>query len=108
MAPKWPAYLMQFERSINTWKMLNFMVTDNSLFNNDKFSSSTVSSLIGRYQGASDEATRISIAKKINTALVNEAWFIPFYEKQANFAFKGIKIKSAQAGNVIPFLYNIK
>lgn len=108
MAPKWPAYLMQFERSINTWKMLNFMVTDNSLFNNDKFSSSTVSSLIGRYQGASDEATRISIAKKINTALVNEAWFIPFYEKQANFAFKGIKIKAAQAGNVIPFLYNIK
>jgi peptide/nickel transport system substrate-binding protein len=107
MAPKWPAYLMQFERSGNTWKMLNFMVTDNSLFNNDKFSTSDVSSLIGRYQGASDENTRIALAKKINTALVNEAWFIPFYEKQANFAFKGIKIKSAQAGNVIPFLYNI-
>ena len=107
LAPKWPAYLMQFERSGNTWKMLNFMVTDNALFNNDKFSSSTVSSLIGRYQGASDEATRVALGKKINTALVNEAWFIPFYEKQANFAFKGIKIKSAQAGNVIPFLYNI-
>jgi peptide/nickel transport system substrate-binding protein len=107
MAPKWPAYLMQFERSGNTWKMLNFMVTDTALFNNDKFSSSAVSSLIGRYQGASDENTRIALAKKINAALVNEAWFIPFYEKQANFAFKGIKIKAAQAGNVIPFLYNI-
>jgi peptide/nickel transport system substrate-binding protein len=107
MAPKWPAYLMQFERSVNTWKMLNFMVTDNSLFNNDKFSSSAVSSLIGRYQGASDEKTRLGLAQKINAALVNEAWFIPFYEKQANFAFKGISIKAAQAGNVIPFLYNI-
>lgn len=108
MAPKWPAYLMQFERSVNTWKMLNFMVTDNSLFNNDKFTSSTVSSLIGRYQGASDDKTRLGLAQKINTALVNEAWFIPFYEKQANFAFKGINIKAAQAGNVIPYLYNIK
>ncbi|MFM6940196.1 MAG: ABC transporter substrate-binding protein [Rhodoluna sp.] len=107
MAPKWPAYLMQFERSVNTWKMLNFMVTDNSLFNNDKFTSSAVSSLIGRYQGASDDKTRLALAKKINTALVQEAWFIPFYEKQSNFAFKGIQIKSAQAGNVIPFLYNI-
>jgi peptide/nickel transport system substrate-binding protein len=108
MAPKWPAYLMQFERSVNTWKMLNFIVTDNSLFNNDKFTTSTVSSLIGRYQGASDDATRLGLAKKINAALVNEAWFIPFYEKQANFAFKGINIKAAQAGNVIPYLYNIR
>ena len=108
MAPKWPAYLMQFERSVNTWKMLNFMVTDNSLFNNDKFTTSDVSSLIGRYQGASDEGTRLGLAKKINAALVNEAWFIPFYEKQSNFAFKGVNIKAAQAGNVIPYLYNIR
>jgi hypothetical protein len=64
--------------------------------------------LIGRYQGASGDATRLELAKKINTTLVNEAWFIPFYEKQANFAFKGINIKAAQAGNVIPYLYNIR
>lgn len=108
MAPKWPAYLMQFERSINTWKMLNFMVTDNSLFNNDKFTDSTVAGYVGRIQSSSSEADRISLAKKLNTYLVQQAWFLPFYEKQSNFAFKGISVKSAQAGNVIPFLYNIK
>ncbi|MEN9716018.1 MAG: hypothetical protein RJA35_1485, partial [Actinomycetota bacterium] len=101
-------YLMQFERSGNTWKMLNFMVTPDALFNNDHYTDGTLSSLIGRYQASSTDATRVAIAKKINEYMVQQALFIPFYEKQANFAFKGISIKSAQAGNVIPFLYNIK
>jgi peptide/nickel transport system substrate-binding protein len=108
MAPKWPAYLMQFERSINTWKMLNFMVTPDALFNNDHYTDGNLSSLIGRYQASSTDATRLAIAKKINEYMVQQALFIPFYEKQANFAFKGLTIKAAQSGNVIPFLYNIK
>lgn len=107
-APKWPASLMQFERAINGWKMLNFMVTPDSLFNNDHYSDATSKKLLAAIQAAPTTAKSIALQKQLNEYMVKQAWFLPFYEKQANFAFKGITVASAQAGNVIPYLYNIK
>ena len=107
-APKWPASLMQFERAINGWKMLNFMVTPNSLFNNDHYTDATSAKLLKQIQNAKTLKDSIKLQKQLNEYMVKNAWFLPFYEKQANFAFKGINVSSAQAGNVIPYLYNIK
>jgi peptide/nickel transport system substrate-binding protein len=107
-APKYDAYLMIFERSGNPWTLLNFMITENANFNNDHFATSAVTKLVADYKYAKDDKSRAAILKKINTELVNDAWFAPWYALQSNFAHKGITVKSAQAGNVIPFLYNIK
>lgn len=104
---KYDAYMMIFERAGNPWKFLNFMITKGSTFNNDNYEEATVTKLIADFAKAS-EAKRPAILKAINTELVNNAWFAPWYEIQSNFAYKGIVIKSAQAGNAIPFLYNIK
>jgi peptide/nickel transport system substrate-binding protein len=107
MAPKYDAYLMIFERAGNPWKMLNFMITSNGTFNNDGYAEPTVTKLIESFKTAA-ESKKPAILKAINTELVNNAWFAPWYEIQGNFAYKGIVVKSAQAGNATPYLYNIK
>jgi ABC-type transport system substrate-binding protein len=99
--------MMIFERSSNAWTLVNFMIANDATFNNDKYTEPKVSKLLDDYKKAT-EAKRPAILKSINTELVNNAWFVPFYTIQSNFMYKGITVKSAQAGNVIPFLYNIK
>lgn len=106
-AAKYDAYLMMFERSANAWTLINFMISSEATFNNDKYAEAKVTSYINSYKTASD-TKRASILKAMNKELVNNAWFVPFYTLQSNFVHKGITVKSAQAGNVIPFLYNIK
>lgn len=104
---KYDAYLMQFERAGNSWQFLNFMITKGATFNTDNYEEATVTKLINDFSKAS-AAKQPAILKAINTELVNNAWFCPWYALQSNFAYKGIVVKSAQAGNIIPFLYNIK
>jgi peptide/nickel transport system substrate-binding protein len=87
--------------------MLNFMITSNGTFNNDGYAEPTVTKLIESFKTAA-ESKKPAILKAINTELVNNAWFAPWYEIQGNFAYKGIVVKSAQAGNATPYLYNIK
>jgi peptide/nickel transport system substrate-binding protein len=106
-ASKYDAYLMMFERSSNAWTLINFMISKEATFNNDRYTEAKVTSYIESYKTASD-TKRVSILKAMNKELVNNAWFVPFYTLQSNFVHKGITVKSAQAGNVIPFLYNIK
>jgi peptide/nickel transport system substrate-binding protein len=105
-APKYDAYLMVFERSANPWTLMNFMVSKNANWNAEKYTEPKVEALIDEYPTATD-ARRVAILKAINTEIVNNAWFSPWYASQSNFAYKGIALK-AQAGNVLPFLYNIK
>lgn len=107
MAPKYDAYLMIFERSSNPWTMINFMISKGATFNNDGFAQPKVTAFIEQYKKAK-AADRPEILKELNFELVDQAWFAPWYAIQSNFAHKGITVKSAQAGNVIPFLYNIK
>jgi peptide/nickel transport system substrate-binding protein len=106
-AAKYDAYLMMFERSSNAWTLINFIISKDATFNNDKYTEPKVTKLIEDYKKATD-AKRPAILKSLNAELVNNAWFLPFYTLQSNFVHKGITVKSAQAGNVIPFLYNIK
>lgn len=106
-APKYDAYLMYFERSTNPWTLLNFMIAKDSTWNNDHYSEPKVDKLIADFKKASD-AKRTAILKDINTELVNNAWFAPWYAATSNIAYKGVTIKSAQTGNVLPLLYNIK
>lgn len=106
-APKYDASLMMFERSANPWTLIKFMISKNASFNNDHYGEAKVSQLMTAYKKA-DDTKRKLILKSINTELVNNAWFSPWYALQSNFAYKGIVVKGPQSGNVIPFLYNIK
>ena len=107
LASKWPAYLMQFERSANAWTLINFIIAPNSIFNSDHYTDATSAGLIAKIQSGGNTPAGVKAQQALNTYLVDNAWFVPFYAKQANFAFKGINVASAQAGNVIPFLWNI-
>jgi peptide/nickel transport system substrate-binding protein len=103
---KYDAYLMQFERAGEPWQMMNFMLAPGATFNSDKFETATVTKLMADYKKAT-AAARPAILKKINKSVQEDAWFDVWYAKQASFVHKGITIKSAQTGNIIPFLYNI-
>lgn len=104
---KYDAYLMQFERAVEPIVLINFMIGKNATFNTDGFATPTVSKLIADYKAATADK-RPAILKALNKSLTEDAWFNVWYALQSNFIHKGINIKSAQTGNVIPFLYNIK
>jgi len=107
LANKYDAYLMQFERSANPWTLLQFMVAPGATFNTDNYTDDKLTALINKYKTASDSA-RKTILADINEFMVDEALFVPWYALQSNFVYKnGVVVKSAQAGNIIPFLYNI-
>lgn len=105
-ANKFDAYYMQFERASEPWAMLNFMVAQTAPFPGDGFGTPEVTRLINVYKNARD-TSRPAVLKRINTVLVRDAWFGIWFENQSNFVFKGFNVKSAQAGNGTPFLYNI-
>jgi peptide/nickel transport system substrate-binding protein len=104
---KYDAYLMQFERAGEPWTLINFMLSANATFNTDGFKTAAITKLIADYKAAT-AAKRPAILKAMNKSLTEDAWFNVWYAKQANFVYKGMTIKAAQAGNIIPFLYNIK
>ena len=103
---KYDAYLMQFERSGEPWQMMNFMLAPDATFNTDKYSNPAVIKGLADYKKASASA-RPAILKKINKLVQEDAYFAIWYAKQASFVYKGVSIKSAQTGNIIPMLYNI-
>jgi peptide/nickel transport system substrate-binding protein len=106
-AGQYDAYYIPLERSADPWTLINFAVSENATFNNDKFSTPAMNKLIEDFRVAT-EAKRPAIMKSINNILVKDAWFAILYEKQANFVYKGMTVKAPQSGNIIPFLYNIK
>ena len=107
LAGKYPAYLMSFEESQNAWTLINFIIAPNSIWNVDHFADATSNALLSKIQSSGNSASGIKAQQDLNTYMVKNAWFAPFYAQQGNFAYKGIKIAAAQAGNAIPFLYNI-
>lgn len=106
LANKYDAFYMQFERSSEPWALLNYMVAPTAAFPGDGFGTPQVTKLLGDYKRAT-AAKRPAILKQINGILVRDAWFGVWYAAEADFIFKGFTVKSAQAGNGLPFLYNI-
>lgn len=106
LTPKYPSYLMFLEQSPNDWQFINFLLSDTAVWNPEHFSDSTSAKLIGRIQSAT-AAGRPALLKQLNKYVVDQAWFSPWFVKQGNFAYKGIKV-TPQKGNAVPYLYNIK
>jgi peptide/nickel transport system substrate-binding protein len=103
---KYDAYLMQFERSGEPWQMINFMFAPTATFNPDQYNNPAVTKLMADYKKAT-ASKRPAILKALNKVIQDDAYYAIWYAKQASFVYKGITVKAAQTGNIVPFLYNI-
>lgn len=106
LAPNYPAFYMTLERSANDWQFLNFLVAETGVFNPEGYSSAESADLIAQIRVASD-AERGPLLKQLNRYLVEQAWFAPFYAREGSVMHKPELNVVAQAGNIIPSLFNV-
>ena len=60
------------------WQLIQFMIAPTAVFNPFKYQDPQVDEYIKEIQYG-DEATQASVAKELNTYIVEQAWFAPFY-----------------------------
>lgn len=102
-AGEWPSTFMQFAAG-EDWVLINDYIAADATWNPFQVSSPEVDALIAEYPTASDER-RVEIAQEINTLVVEEAWFAPFYRKTEQlFTAEGTRAVP-QAGESSPSLY---
>jgi peptide/nickel transport system substrate-binding protein len=107
LTPKYPMYWMQLEQSPNSWQFLNFLVTKTAVWNPDHFGDATSDALIEKIKTSTGAAQAKSL-KALNSYIVKQAWFAPFYLSQGNFAHNASVKVTSQAGNAVPYLTGFK
>ncbi|BAJ75003.1 ABC-type dipeptide transport system, periplasmic component [Microbacterium testaceum StLB037] len=84
LAPKYPATWMALEQNPD-WQLINFMIAPDATFNPFKYEDPKVDALISTIQTGS-QAESDTAVKELNTYLVDQAWFAPFFRVQGTFA----------------------
>ena len=62
--------------------------------------------MIAKYHTATTDADKGAAAKELNTYVVDQAWFAPWYRVKAHFAVDANTTVKAQSGNAFPYLWN--
>jgi peptide/nickel transport system substrate-binding protein len=107
LTPKFPAYWMQLEQSPNSWQFINFLLARTATWNPDHYGDATSDALIKKIQ-FSTGAAQTTALKALNTYVVKQAWFAPFYLAQGSFAHNSGVSVTNQAGNAVPYLSSFK
>jgi peptide/nickel transport system substrate-binding protein len=107
LTPVYPAYLMFLEQSPNSWQFLNFLVARTAVWNPEHYGDATSDALLTKIQHSTG-ATQAGLLKQLNTYIVQQAWFAPFYIKQGTFAHNTSVKVTVQAGNAVPYLSSFK
>lgn len=107
LAPKYAASYFQLQEDPTAWQVANFSIAPTATFNPYKVTDPTVTSLMKTIQSGSDTDANAA-AKKLNEFVVDQAWFVPFYRVQGNFAADKNTSVVQQSDNAYPYLQNIK
>ena len=107
LAPKYPAYYFTLEEDPVPWEMAQFILTQDATFNPFHSTNATVAGYLNTIQmGSSSQAT--AAAKALNQYVVQNAWFAPFFRPQSSFVADSHTSVVVQAGNAVPYLWNIR
>ncbi|MDQ0644159.1 ABC transporter substrate-binding protein [Microbacterium murale] len=106
LAPKFPAAFMALEQNPD-WQLIQFMVAPTAIFNPFHSEDPKVNEYIEQIQFG-DEATQASVAKELNTYLVEQAWFAPFYRVQGSFATDANTTVEPLPTNAYPAIYDFQ
>lgn len=86
--------------------LAQYMVDRNSAWNPFHTRNSVITNALSNMRHDASPANQIKWGKVINTEIVNEAWFAPYYLAPDVYgSSKKVKVVQ-QIGNVVPFLYN--
>jgi len=106
LAPKYPATYFTLEEDPVPWQMAQFLLTKNATFNPFHSTNGTVAGYLSTMQTGSG-AQAATAAKALNRYMVENAWFAPFFRPQSSFVSDSHTNVKVQAGNAVPYLWNI-
>jgi peptide/nickel transport system substrate-binding protein len=107
LAPKYPATYFTLEEDPVPWQLAQFLLTKDATFNPFHSTNSTVVGYLTTMQtGSSAQAD--AAARSLNQYLVQNAWFAPFFRPQSSFVADSHTSVTVQAGNAVPYLWNIE
>jgi peptide/nickel transport system substrate-binding protein len=107
LAPKYPATYFTLEEDPVPWQLAQFLLTKNATFNPFHSTDSTVAGYLTTMQTGSSAQAAVA-AKALNQYLVQNAWFAPFFRPQSSFVADSHTSVKMQAGNAVPYLWNIR
>lgn len=100
LAPKFPAYLMPLERNPNDWTFIKFLLARDATWNPSGYGDATSDDLIAKIQNSSG-AAQVGYLKQLNTYIVKQAWFAPFFNGEGGIAYSS-KVKIPNKGVDLP------
>jgi peptide/nickel transport system substrate-binding protein len=107
LAPKYPATYFTLEEDPIPWQLAEFILTKDATFNPFHSTNSTVAGYLSTIQTGSS-AQAATAARALNQYVVQNAWFAPFFRPQSSFVADGHTSVVVQAGNAVPYLWNIE
>jgi peptide/nickel transport system substrate-binding protein len=108
LAQKYAATWFQMAQDNSDWTLINFSISPNATYNPFKTTDPKVNELITRVRDAKTDAEAGAAAKELNTYIVDQAWYAPWYRPKSAFATDANTEVKIQAGNITPYLWNIK
>jgi peptide/nickel transport system substrate-binding protein len=106
LAPKFAAILMVLQQDPTDWQLINFQIAPTASWNPFHYDDPKVDAFIETIHHGS-KAESDAATKELNTYLVDQAWFAPWFRPQSNFAVDANTTAVFQTGNAVPYLWNI-
>ena len=104
---KYSMALMVLQQDPTDWQLASFQIDKAATFNGFHTDDATVQGYISTIQtGSTSEAT--AAGKKLNAFITEQGWFAPWFRPQLSFVSDASTQVTVQAGNAVPYLWNIK
>lgn len=104
---KYAVALMALQLDPTDWQLSQFEIDKSATWNGFHTNDPTVQGYIATLQkGTSEEAE--AAGKKLNTYIVQQGWFAPWFRPELNFVSDSNTELTVQVGNSYPYLWNIK
>lgn len=98
LAPKYPSYLMFLEQASNDWQFVNFLISENAVWNPSHYTDETSAGLISTIQTTEGDDQANAVAE-LGAYVTEQAWFAPWYRKQSTYATDATVDVEIQTGN---------
>jgi peptide/nickel transport system substrate-binding protein len=96
---------MILEQAPNDWQFVNFLLSENAVWNPSHYTDETSAALIATIQTTEGEEQAAAVAE-LGRYVHEQAWFAPWYRVEANYATDSNVDVEIQIGNAVPYLFN--
>lgn len=105
LGAKYSAAFFQLQQDPEPSQLITFMLSPNATWNPFKYADPVTDKLIERVRAGGDDAK--SAAEELNTYVVEQAWFNPWYTVQTSFVTDSNTAVTINEGNAYPNIWDI-